>query len=324
MNKRIFKSIFIVAAAALVVCVSAVSCMLYGYFGEITEDELKTEAAIISSGMRHDENYLDDISGIKNRITLVADDGRVLFDSWEDKSSMENHGDREEIAEAAENGEAFSVRYSDTLSTKTIYYAVKLEDGSILRIAQEQDVVMLLVKGIIGPVILMVIIILILASIVSRSVSRRIVEPINALDIDDPDAEEPYPELSPLMRKIRKQRRCIDIQMTELERQQTEFANITEHMDEGFVLMGSSMDILSYNTAALKLLGEDAEAAGKPHTAYELNRSAEFRAAVEDALSGVKKRSVLEADGRRVKVTADPVTEGDEIIGAVIIISEME
>ncbi len=324
MNKKIFKSIFIVAAAALVVCVSAVSCMLYGYFEEITEDELKTEAAIISNGMRHDENYLDDISGIKNRITLVAGDGSVLFDSWEDKSSMENHGDREEIAEAVENGEAFSVRYSDTLSTKTIYYAVKLDDGSILRIAQEQDVVMLLVKGIIGPVILMVIIILILASIVSRSVSRRIVEPINALDIDDPDAEEPYPELSPLMRKIRKQRRCIDIQMTELERQQTEFANITDHMDEGFVLIGSSMDILSYNKAALKLLGEDAEAAAKPNTAYELNRSAEFRSAVEEALSGVKKRSVLETDGRRVKVTADPVTEGDEIIGAVIIIGEME
>ena len=213
MNKRIFRSMVAVSAMVLLVCVICITSVLYGYFGDIIRDELKEEASIISQEVQKDHDYLTEINSIKNRVTLVSADGTVLYDSEADAGSMENHLDREEISGAIENGEAYSTRFSDTLSTKTIYYAKLLDDGSVLRLAQEQSMVMLLLRGIISPVILIMFAIIILAFIVSEFISRKIVNPVNDLDLSDPEAEEPYPELAPLITKIRQQNRHIAIQL---------------------------------------------------------------------------------------------------------------
>lgn len=320
MTKRIFKSILVVSTVALVICVFAISYFLYGYFGTIIKEELKSKAVLISEEVEENEDYLSEIGNIQNRITLIDQDGTVLFDSRKDAADMENHYDREEVAEARENGEAFSSRYSDTLATKTIYYAMRLDNGDILRISQDQNVVTLLLRGIIGPVVLIMAVIILFASVISKHVSRSIVNPINDIDLNDPQSEIPYSELSPLMRKIRRQYGHINAQVEEIRRQQKEFMAIMENMREGFLLVDKNMEVLSYNTAALDML--DGEAEGEHVTAFQINRSAGFREAVEKSLAGEYNRSLIYRNDKKYSITADPVFENNDVIGAVIIISE--
>ncbi|MDO4545113.1 MAG: ATP-binding protein [Bacillota bacterium] len=324
MTKKIFRSLVALSAAVLLICILCISYVLYGYFGEIISDELKAEANLISQEIRQDEGYLEDMQTIENRITLIDADGTVLFDSQAEAATMENHGNREEVREAAKNGQATVTRYSDTLATKTIYYAEELEDGKILRIAQDQSMVMLLLRGVVGPVAAIFMVILILAAVLSRAISKRIVKPINEMDLSDKDAEEPYMELAPLVVKIRQQNRHIGMQMAELERRQKEFTTITENMSEGFLLIDRNTEILSYNRAALELLGaEDAVAGEKPHTAFELNRSKGFRTAVEKALAGKHSQQPLETESRYYQIIANPVSEQGEVVGAVVIVMDV-
>ena len=321
MTKKIFKSIFTVSAAVVIVCFLCISFVLYNYFEGIIEQELKDEASIISTEVQEDDGFLTRMGHINNRITLIDNDGTVLFDSMEDADDMENHSDREEVAEAKEEGESFAVRYSDTLSTRTIYYATELDDGNVLRIAQEQSMVSLLLKGVIGPFILIMIIAVIISLLISRALARKIVKPINDMDPNDDDEDEPYPELSPLVEKIRSQNRHINAQMLEMQRQQKEFTAITEHMSEGFLLIDKKMEILSYNTSIIDILGDPG--IDDPHTAFELNRSEGFRTAIEKALDGIHNQQPLELKNRIYNIMANPVAENDAIVGAVVIIVDV-
>ncbi len=321
MSKKIFRSILAVSAAVLLICVLCVSYVLHGYFGKIIEDELKEEGNFVAQIAENDVSGLYDIKNVKNRITLIAQDGSVLFDSYKDAADMDNHGSREEIAEAEKNGEAFAVRYSDTLSTRTIYYAKLLDNGDVVRIAQQQSMVSMMLRGMLAPFILILIAVIILAYIVSRKVASWITAPVNALDPEDPEAEEPYPELAPLVTKIREQNRRIDMQLEAMKRRQKEFMAITENMSEGFLLIDTKMEILSYNTAAVRLLGDtDTE---EPHSAFELNRSTGFRTAAEEALSGRHSQQPLELKNRYYNIIANPVTESGKVVGAVIIIMDV-
>ena len=321
MSKKIFRSILAVSAAVLLICVLCVSYVLHGYFGKIIEDELKEEGNFVAQIAENDVSGLYDIKNVKNRITLIAQDGSVLFDSYKDAADMDNHGSREEIAEAEKNGEAFAVRYSDTLSTRTIYYAKLLDNGDVVRIAQQQSMVSMMLRGMLAPFILILIAVIILAYIVSRKVASWITAPVNALDPEDPEAEEPYPELAPLLTKIREQNRRIDMQLEAMKRRQKEFMAITENMSEGFLLIDTKMEILSYTTAAVRLLGDtDTE---EPHSAFELNRSTGFRTAAEEALSGRHSQQPLELKNRYYNIIANPVTESGKVVGAVIIIMDV-
>ena len=321
MTKKIFKNILAVSVAVLVICVLCISYVLYGYFEDIIKDELKTEAGLISQEIQQDEDMLNSLKLTNNRITLIDSTGKVLFDSAADEDSMENHSSREEIIGAEKDGEAYAVRFSDTLSTKTIYYAMQLDDGRILRIAQKQSVVLLLLKGVLPPFIVILIGILILTSVISRSSSKRIIAPINEMNLNDAEADEPYPELAPLMTKIRQQKKHIQLQLDEMERRQKEFIAITENMSEGFLLIDKNMDILSYNTAALNLLGDGTD--DIPKTAFELNRSKGFRTAVEEALRGKNNQQPHETENRCYNIVANPVTEEDKVVGAVIVVMDV-
>ncbi len=321
MTRKIFTSILSVSVTVLLLCLVSISGILYGYFGDIIQKELRTEADIMAQQIEQDDSYLQSMNAIDNRITLVAVDGKVLFDSQADPANMENHNGREEIKEARANGDASVTRYSDTLSTKTIYYAKALSDGKVLRIAQQQSMAMLLLKGVVAPFIAILIAIVIIAMILSRVVSKRIVEPINAVDLDDSEAEEPYPELAPLITKVRQQKRRIHSQMEEMEREQKEFKEITENMSEGFLLLDKNLEILSFNKAAIELLGYgDGEA---PSNAFELNRSKSFRTAVDEALDGVHSQKLLETEGKCYSIMASPVFEGKEVVGCVVIVVDV-
>lgn len=321
MTNKIFKSMLGVSIAVLLICTIGISSVLYGYFGTIIEDSLKSEANIIEQQLTDDEGTLDNMKFIDQRVTLIGEDGTVIYDSQADESEMDSHEYREEVLAARTDGEAFVTRYSDTLATKTIYYAKVLDNGQILRVAQEQSAVDSLMARLIRPAILIVIAVVILAFVISNRISKSIVTPINKIDLSKISPEEPYHELAPLVGKIRQQNLHINQQMDELRKKQKEFTAITENMREGFILIDNRQEVLSYNSAALKLLGEDISSV--PHTAFELNRSREFRTAVDEALAGSFSQHMWEAEEHCYSIIADPVTDNDKVAGAVIIIIDV-
>ena len=254
MTKKIFKSI--VLAAGGVLCASFVIIMgcLYEYFTNVQSRQLESELSLAAAGVEESgQAYLEGLKPEQYRLTWVDQNGDVLYDTQSDGKTMENHGDREEIQEAMRNGVGKSVRYSTTLLEKTIYYAQRLKDGSVLRISVSGVTVWFLVLGMLQPVLVVMTGALILSGILAGRLSRHIVEPLNNLDLEKPLENDTYEEIAPLLNRIHKQHQQIAMQLSELQQKNDEFAQITQGMTEGLVLLNEKNRIVSINPAALKL-----------------------------------------------------------------------
>ncbi len=320
MTKRIFRSILTVALAALLACLVLITGVLYGYFEERVERELQSQTAYILRGV--EDGGLDYLSGLPrdNRITWVAADGTVLYDNWEDAAKMENHIGREEIRAALDSGAGQASRYSSTLGQKTLYYAQRLADGTVLRTASTQYSVWMLVVQILQPLAAVVLAACVLAGLMASRAARLIVEPINALDPSDPGDKITYDELTPLLARIRSQNRQISLQMAQLSRRQEEFSAITDNMEEGFLVLDTRTHVLSHNAAALRLLDAEDITVEQETSAYDLNREAGFRRCVEESLGGRRSEQVLEKDGCCRQIIASPVFQDGHLSGAVLVI----
>lgn len=307
-----------VLAASLVLIVG----VLHGYFQNQVLEELRQKTTYAALGVEQaGMDYLTGDLPRSSRVTWVAADGTVLFDNWEDPAAMANHADRAEIREALLTGKGSSARYSDTLAEKTLYYALRLSDGSVLRVSDTQDTVWLLVLEAVQPVAFVLLAALVLALWLSGRVARQLVAPINAMDLEDPEGEPPYEELAPLLGRIRSQNRQIRRQMQDLRRRQEEFGAITENMSEGLLVIDRETRVLSYNTAALRLLRGAKPQAGE--SAYALNREMGFRRCVEGALSGQRTEQLLERDGSCRQVIASPVQQDGAVGGAVLVVLDV-
>lgn len=321
MTKKIFQSMVSVSIAILFISIIGISFVLYDYFGDIIKTEIKNEAILISQNIDGLDEYEEKADMMMHRVTLIDKEGVVLFDTKVDSQLMENHSNREEFIAARNNGEAFCERYSDTLDSKTIYYARKLSDGNILRVAQEHSTIAGLQRGLIGSILVILIIMIVIVFLISKSVSKKIVKPINEIDINKEEPEEPYPEIAPLIKRIKAQNHHIDMQMDDLRRSQKEFEAITEHMSEGFLLIDSKTEILSYNNSAIEILNRFSEYI--PDKVLELNRSKSFRTAIEEALEGKHVQVPLETDNKYYNVIANPVVDEDRILGVAIMLVDM-
>ncbi len=323
MTKRIFRSILAVALAVLAASLLLIVGVLQGYFQDRVLDELARSAAYVARGVELDGTaYLETKLPRESRITWIAADGSVLFDSREDPSAMENHARRREVQEAMTLGHGQAVRGSDTLGQRTLYYALRLEDGSVLRLAETQYSVWMLVVEALQPVALVMVLAFCLALALAGRVARQLVAPINAIDLSDPGSGEDYEELAPLLGRIRSQNRQIQSQLRDMRRRQEEFAAITENMSEGLLVIDQETRVLSCNSAALRLLGaaaprEDGE------SVLALDREAGFRRCVEEALAGRRCEQMLERGDSCRQVIASPVEQEGQLAGAVIVILDV-
>lgn len=321
MTARIFRSIFLVATAVLLACFILIFGMLYEHLGQQIQAELQTEAIYIAQGLAQSGmEYFNGLRGT-NRITWVAADGTVLYDSDSEAAAMENHADREEIQEALTGGSGESTRYSTTFDERRIYFATRLSDGTVLRVSSAQHSVWVLIMGLLSPVIMIFVLAAILSGVLASALSKRILRPVNAIDLEHPEQSEVYEELSPLLSKIYNQNRVIDSQIEELQRKQAEFTAITENMSEGFLVIDDHTDLLSYNSGALRLLG--AEAGLSRRSVLALNRSEGFRKAVELSLSGEHCEQLFEREGRYLQIIANPVYHEERVAGAVLVILDI-
>ena len=308
-----------VCALVLAVGLAAVMGILYSNFDGQMRKELSKEAAYLTYGVEQQGvDYLKNIKDKSARITYIDQDGTVLFDNEADVSEMKNHSDRTEFQKAEKYGAGESSRYSDTLSEKTIYYALRLKDGTVLRVSGTQDSVLALVENIIFPLCGLLCLMLILSGIMASAISKRIVKPINELDLESPEENRIYEELSPLLSKIHRQNREIQNQLELAKQQQEEFALITENMQEGLIVIDKYTMILSANSSAWNLFHMDRVCQGE--SVYCLDREEEFRHAIEQVLSGEHTELVLKLNGSDIQLIANPVIRDKKTEGAVVLL----
>ena len=264
MTKRIFRATLLVGVAVLIASLALVMGVLYSYFGRVQESQLRDELSLAAVGVeKNGTDYLRALQSHQYRITWVRADGTVVYDTQVDAETMENHAQRQEIQQALAAGEGESSRYSSTLLQKTVYYAQRLPDGTVLRLSAVRVTAGVLVLNMLQPILLVLAAALILSGVLAGRRARRITEPLNRLDLEHPLENDTYEELAPLLRRMEHQRRQIDRQMGELRQRSEEFDQITGSMNEGLVLLDEAGAILSINPAARRLLDAGGDCVGQ-------------------------------------------------------------
>ena len=318
MKKRIFWSILTVALSVLLLCFAVIMGVLYDHFSAVQKSQLRSELSLAAHGAETGGmDWLSDLEPDAYRLTLVSMDGTVLYDSEADAAAMENHAEREEIREALSSGSGESERVSATLTEKTLYRAVRLSDGTVLRISITLSSVFALLLGMLTPVCFVLVCAIVLSVILANYVTKRTVAPINALDLEHPLDNDAYPELSPLLLRIAHQQRQIEAQMNVLREKQDEFASITNHMNEGLVLLNEKGSIVSINPAAYTLFGTDESAVGRDFLTIERNR--DVQQAVNIAKENGHGDTLISRCGRQYEINASRIVRDGETTGTAIL-----
>ena len=318
MTKKIFRSTLLVAVCALLASLVLVMGCLYDYFAGLQSQALRDELTLAASGVSQGgENYLDTIDSNRYRLTWIAPDGTVLYDTQADASTMENHASREEVQQALTTGEGESSRYSQTLLEKTIYVAKRMDDGSVLRICVSQQTLAVLLLGMLQPVLVILLAAVIFSALLAKRLSRRIVEPLNAIDLDHPLEAKAYDEIAPLLGRINRQHEQIDDQLRELQRKTDEFTHITQSMPEGLVLLDNKNVILSINPSASKLFSAQAGCVGQNF--LTLDRSTDVSQAIDCARETGHSETRVELSGRIYQFDISRIESAGEKIGAVLL-----
>ncbi|MEA4964754.1 MAG: ATP-binding protein [Oscillospiraceae bacterium] len=319
MTKKMFRSAFLVGISVLVISSVLFFGVLYRYYEAQVFSELSTAADYISHGMAlSGESYLRTLQS-SDRVTWIDTDGTVLYDSAADAAAMENHLGRAEVQEALTDGFGQSSHVSETLLQRTLYYALRMDDGTVLRVSCAQHAMSSMMGALISPILWITVLVLLLSAVLAFRLARQITGPINEIDPDNPACSETYPELSPLVTRLSDQNRIIRAQMAELSRRQQDFAAIADNMSEGFLLLDRKLNILSCNQSALRLL----DIADSEEKNLRSSSTREIVSAAETALSGSRSEQLLTREDRTWQVIASPVTADGQVPGAAVILMDV-
>ena len=322
MTKRIFRSICLVALAVLVATVALIMGVLYGYFTDMQHDQLKMQTELAAQGVNNEGlDSFQDMNMKDYRITLIQPDGTVIYDSQVQSGDMENHLEREEVQEALSSGYGESERYSATLMETSLYSAIQLDDGSILRMSISQSSILTLLLGALQPIIVIIVIAVILSLFLASRLSKKIVKPLNELDLDDPLSNEGYDELSPLLLRVYNQQKQLKKQAAALQKSQDEFAAATASMSEGLILLNDKCTILSINKAATVLLDTDQHCVGQ--NILTVNRDLELQDVLSKALNGEQNEIILDLHDGHYQISASPVISDSTVSGIALLIFDV-
>ena len=323
MKRRIFRHEVILVITAIVLTFLSMSWFMYSNLSEQMQENAKDECRIMAYAVNtYGEEYIETAGGrTSSRVTLIGSDGTVLYDSVEEASSMENHSGRPEFERAVQNGSAQLSRYSDTLRTQTFYYAIRLDNGSVLRLASTSDSVFSFIFSGLAGLILLILAILIVTMIFANRMTRKLVSPINQLDLEHPMDNVAYDELEPLLKRIDQQQIKIREQVNQMKQNQEEYMTITEYMKDGLIVTSQS-DVLSINRSAQELFDVTAKECVN-HNIITVSRNQELKEALDEALTGKSNERLLEVQGRIYQLLANPVRVNNQVSGAVILVLDV-
>ena len=326
MTKKIFRSILIAAAAVLLASLAIIMGCLYDYYGTVQERQLKDELRLAACAVEQNgQDYFEKLTSRDYRypwtpdyrLTWIASDGTVLFDTVDPAERMGNHGDRIEVREAFAAGESSSVRYSSTLTQRTLYYAKLLDNGTVLRISAGRATLPFLVLAMLQPILLVAVFAIILSAVLAGWMAKRIVRPLNALNLEHPLENDTYEELTPLLRRIHQQGRQISDQVRNLQKKTDEFEQITAHMKEGLVLLDNAGKILSINPAAQQIFGTGASCRGQGF--LSVDRDHQLYLAIQTALEDGHSEVRAERNGREFQFDVSGIESDGIVIGAAML-----
>ena len=327
MKKRLFQSMSLLSILAIALTTLMQGVFFSGELYDAMKHQLIHEAVCMAEAMDgKDSSYLEKVSqqNLETRITLIDEDGTVLFDSQvENQTQIENHNERPEVVEARENGSGDDVRDSVTVGKKTVYYALLLDDGQVLRVAHPMDNLWQNILNTLPQVFLFAAVLLVLALLLVRWLVQKIVVPINMLDLEQPLDTHMYDELSPLLHRISRQNTQIQNQLKELEERQQEFATLTRNMDEGLVIVNGEGYILSINKRAVEIFGLSDDDYTDRHILV-VNRNMELQQMIEEGLQGHQREMVMELDGRSYQIMSNPIyVSGNDVQGLVLLLLDV-
>ncbi len=322
MTKRIFRTIFVVAVSIFLASALLFMTVLYDYFSGIQQSQLRMQIDLASQGVEDEGlDYLQNLTIKDYRVTWIGTDGKVLYDSVSDIDEMENHFEREEVKEALSEGYGASSRYSSTLTQRYLYGAKRLPDGTVIRLSVTQNSLLILTLGMLQPIMVIFVIAIILSAFLASRLSKKIVKPLNEIDLDKPLDNDGYDELSPLLRRIDVQQKEIGRQSGELKQKQKELEVMTSAMSEGIILLNSRGTILSINKAAAKLFGTDCFCIGED--IVSINRSLELAQLLNKAKAGKHSERIAEFGSGQYQMMASPVISDDIVSGIVLLILDV-
>ena len=322
MTSKIFRSTVFVAVLVLLCSLGIVMGVLYNHFTQVQVQQLKDELSLVVTGTElYGYPFLEHVEAHRFRVTWIDRDGTVLFDTQVEEATMENHANREEILEAFAAGSGSAVRNSSTLTEQTYYEARRLTDGTVLRISADQASAWALMMDLLWPMLLIALLAMALSALLARRMARKIVEPLNRLDLEQPLSNDTYEELSPLLRRINQQHLQINAQMRKLQRKTDEFIQITSHMQEGLVVLDKETNIRSINSAATRIFGAEESCVGSSF--FRINRSHALRNALNDALDRGHGSAVLELEGRAYRFDMSSIQSDGNLLGAVILVVDV-
>lgn len=323
MTKKIFASIVTICGISVMAVMLLITALLNDKTADSAAGQVRNESRLIASAVeKGGSDYLYHTDFDKDmRVTWIDSGGKVRFDSHKDADSLENHADREEVAAALKTGEGSSSRYSETIMKKTVNYAVRLSDGSVIRVSGVHSSFTAQLLKLINPILLILAAAALFSALAASMVSRNIVKPINDIDLEHPDAQKSYKELAPLLEKLRTQNSKVSRQMDEIQSRREQFSLMTESMSEGLIIADPKLMVLACNTAALKLLG--AGDFHKGQSIYALNNSDIFRRCLLNALGGRRSECILRTGGGQREVIASPANSIDMVCGLVVFIMDV-
>ena len=322
MTKRIFRTVFVVAISIFIASAVLFMTVLYDYFSGIQQNQLRMQIDLASQGVEDEGlDYLKNLNIKDYRVTWIGTDGKVLYDSISEADEMENHFEREEVKEALSEGYGASSRYSSTLTQRYLYGAKRLPDGTVIRLSVTQNSLLILTLGMLQPIMIIFVIAIILSAFLASRLSKKIVKPLNELNLDKPLDNNGYDELSPLLRRIDTQQKEISRQSEELKQRQNELEVMTSAMSEGIILLNNRGTVLSINKAAAKLFGTDCFCIGED--IVSINRSLELAQLLNKAKNGEHSERVVKLGCGQYQMMASPVISNNIVSGIVLLILDV-
>ena len=310
MRKTIFRSLLLVSLITAVLILPVTLLLYYHTYEERIEDDLFAELSYVEALLQSGAPY-DSIPLSGRRLSVIDTDGTVLYDSAADELSMDNHLEREEVREALENGIGISERRSSTLSKKSIYSAKKLDGGLVIRLSTEAKTLIAFLSMLFPPLFFVIIAVLSVMLFLSGNMSRRIVRPINDLNLDNPEENETYEELSPLLLRLKKEKESVREQIEKSGEKKREFELITSSLEEGLAIVNKSGTLLSCNTSFTTLLS----AGGITSTSvFSYFQDGDGRKALLDALNGERREVVFPVGSMMIEEAVYPSSDGGIII----------
>lgn len=322
MTKRIFRSICFVALAVFCACIVLIMSVLYEYFSNIQQNQLRMQTSLAAQGVMNEGiDYFNGLDSDNYRITWIDADGEVIYDNQKDNSELENHLEREEIKQAISEGYGESKRYSSTLMEQSLYTAQRLEDGTILRLSIAQSTILTLVIGMLQPITIVFIVAVVLSILLATRLAKKIIQPLNELNLDDPMNNDGYEELSPLLRRIDSQQKQLKRQKSQLQRKQDELDAVILNMNEGMILLNRKGKILSINPAAVNLLDTTNRCVGE--NLLTVSRNLELQEVLTKALHGEHAEKTAELNNGHYQIDASPVISDKTVSGVALLLFDI-